>query len=148
GMMAYFVKNALVDRQIPAHLETEVTELIRDDDGAVIGVRAIQRGKGGKDFLVKANRGVIVATGGYHRQPTLPKDHQQLPHWNSMCQPSVAGDGYVMGSEVGAQIAAVPPNNLGLFFGYLIPGEEHEGKPLWRGSWDGGCPHALWVNQA
>jgi 3-oxosteroid 1-dehydrogenase len=145
GMMAYFVKNALVDRQIPAYLDTEVKELILDDHGTVIGVRA---SRGGKDFLVKANRGVVIATGGYDWHATLPKYFEQLPEWNSMCQPSLTGDGFIMGTEVGAQVAGVPPNNLGLFFGYLIPGEEHEGKPLWRGSWDGGFPHALWVNKA
>jgi 3-oxosteroid 1-dehydrogenase len=144
GMMSYFIKNAVIDRQIPAHLETAVKELILDGD-TVIGVRAQ---KGGKDFLVKANRGVVLATGGYDWHPELPKYFEQLPEWHSMCQPSVEGDGFVMGSELGAQIAAVPPNNLGLFFGYHIPGEESEGKKLWRGSWEGGFPHAIWVNKA
>jgi 3-oxosteroid 1-dehydrogenase len=54
----------------------------------------------------------------------------------------------VLGGELGAQVAAVPPSNLGLFYGYNIPGEEQEGKPLWRGSWEGGFPHAIWVNRA
>ena len=42
----------------------------------------------------------------------------------------------------------MPAFNLGLFFGYRVPGEEHDGKPLWRGSWEGGFPHAIWVNRA
>jgi 3-oxosteroid 1-dehydrogenase len=53
-----------------------------------------------------------------------------------------------MGGEVGAAIAAVPPTNLAMFYGYHIPGEEHEGKPLYRSSWECGCPHAIWVNRA
>jgi hypothetical protein len=65
-----------------------------------------------------------------------------------MVPPSVAGDGLVMATEIGAALAAVPAQNLGLFFGYRVPGEEHEGKPLWRGSWEGGFPHAIWVNRA
>jgi 3-oxosteroid 1-dehydrogenase len=52
-----------------------------------------------------------------------------------------------MGGEIGAAIAAVPAFNLGLFFGYRIPGEEHDHAPLWRGSWEGGFPHAIWVNK-
>jgi 3-oxosteroid 1-dehydrogenase len=144
GMMAYFIKNALIDRQIPASLETTVQGLIVEGD-AVIGVRA---SRGGKEILVKANRGVVLATGGYDWNPSLPRYFEQLPEWHSMCQPTVEGDGFVMGTEIGAQVAAVPPSNLGQFFGYHIPGEEQEGKPLWRGSWDGGFPHALWVNQA
>jgi len=65
-----------------------------------------------------------------------------------MVQPSVAGDAITMAGEIGAAIAAVPAHNLGLFFGYQIPGEEHDQKPLWRGSWEGGFPHAIWVNRA
>jgi len=144
GMMAYFVKAALVDRGISALLDTPVRELLVEN-GSVIGVRAEHNGK---DYLVRAKRGVVLAVGGYDWHPELYRYFEQLPEWHSMCQPSIEGDGMLLGGEVGAAIAAVPPCNLGLFFGYRVPGEEHEGKPLWRGSWEGGFPHALWVNQA
>lgn len=144
GLMAYFVKNALIERKIPAYLETSVQELIVEN-GEVIGVRATREGK---DFLVHAKKGVLLGTGGYDWHPELPKYFEQLPEWYSMCQPTVAGDGFMLGTEVGAAIAAVPPSNLGLMFGYHIPGEEQEGKKLYRGSWDGGFPHAIWVNKA
>ena len=144
GMMAYFVKAAMIDRKIPAFLESPVTELIVDE-GAVIGVRARRNGK---DFLVRAQKGVVLAAGGYDWHPDMAKYFEQLPEWQSMCQPSVSGDAMMLGCELGAQLAAVPPCNLGLFYGYNIPGEEQEGKPLWRGSWEGGFPHAIWVNRA
>jgi hypothetical protein len=54
----------------------------------------------------------------------------------------------VMAGELGAAVAAVPPTNLGMFFGYNIPGEEHAGVPLYRSSWECGLPHAIWVNRA
>jgi 3-oxosteroid 1-dehydrogenase len=144
GMMAYFVKAAMIDRKIPAFLESPVTELIVEE-GVVIGVRARRNGK---DFMVRAQKGVVLAAGGYDWHPELAKYFEQLPEWQSMCQPSVAGDAMVLGGELGAQVAAVPPQNLGLFYGYNIPGEEQDGKPLWRGSWEGGFPHAIWVNRA
>lgn len=144
GMMAYFVKAALVDRNIPAYLESPVRSLVVED-GRVVGVR-VERG--GKDFFVRAKKGVVLATGGYDWHPDYPKYFEQLPEWQSMCQPSVEGDAMVMGQEIGAAIAAVPANNLGLFFGYRVPGEEQDGKPMWRGSWEGGFPHAIWVNRA
>ena len=144
GMMAYFVKAAVIDRKIPAFVDSPVTELIIED-GAVIGVRARRNGK---DFMVRAQKGVVLAAGGYDWHPEMAKYFEQLPEWQSMCQPSVAGDAMVLGGELGAQVAAVPPCNLGLFYGYNIPGEEQEGKPLWRGSWEGGFPHAIWVNRA
>src|SRR5262249_48079236 len=144
GMMGWFIKAAVVDRGILPQMETAVCELVVED-GAVVGVRAEQAGK---PLLVRARRGVVLAVGGYDWHPELPRYYEQLPEWNSMCQPHVAGDGMVLGGELGAQIAAGPASNLGLFFGYQVPGEEHDGRPLWRGSWDGGCPHAIWVNRA
>lgn len=143
GMMVYFIKAAL-DRDIPIHNETPVRELI-SEGGRVIGVRAEKQGR---DFFVRAHKGVVLAIGGYDHHPEVAKYYEGLPQWESMCQPSVAGDNFVLGGEVGAQIAAVPPYNLGHFFGYRIPGEEHDGRPLWRASWEGGYPHAIWVNQA
>jgi len=144
GLMAYFVKAAQVDRKIPALLETPVRELVMEK-GRVAGVRAE---RAGKDYFVRARSGVVLAVGGYDWHPELYRYFEQLPEWHSMCQPTLEGDGLLLGGEVGAALAAVPPQNLGLFFGYHVPGEEHEGRPLWRGSWEGGFPHAIWVNKA
>ena len=143
GMMAYLVKAAMIDRQIPAFVGTPAREILVED-GAVVGVRAE---RDGKDFLVRARKGVILAAGGYDWHPDLPRSFEHLPEWQSMVPPSVTGDAMVMGAEHGAAVAAVPAQNLGLFFGYQVPGEQHEGKPLWRGSWEGGFPHAIWVNK-
>ena len=143
GMMAHFVKAAMVDRKIPAYLETPMQELVVED-GTVVGVIAQ---KDGKPFRIRAKKGVVLAVGGYDWKPEMAKYFEHMPEWNSMCQPSVEGDGMVMGGEAGAAIAAVPPHNLGQFYGYRVPGETHEGKPLFRASWEGGFPHALWVNK-
>jgi 3-oxosteroid 1-dehydrogenase len=140
GMMAYFVKAALLDRRIPVKLAAPARALVTDDD-AVVGVRL-------DDAAIRARKGVVLATGGYDWRPDLARYFEQLPEWHSMCPPTVEGDGFVMGVEIGAAVAAVPPQNLGLFYGYRVPGEEHEGRPLYRGSWEGGFPHAIWVNRA
>ena len=144
GMMAYFVKAAMIDRAIPAYLETPMRELVVED-GTVVGVRAT---RDGKDFFIRAKKGVVLATGGYDWHADMPRYFELLPDWGSMVQPSVEGDNMIAGGEIGAAIAAVPGCNLGLFFGYTVPGETHENKPLRRGSWEGGFPHALWVNKA
>lgn len=140
GMMGYFVKAAMIDRGIPAHVDTAVRELLVED-GRVVGVRT-DKGR------IRARRGVVLAIGGYEWNEKLARQHEQLPEWRSMCQPSVSGDNIVLGGEVGASLARVPSHNLGMFFGYRIPGEEHDGAPLYRASWEGGYPHALWVNRA
>jgi 3-oxosteroid 1-dehydrogenase len=144
GMMGYFVKAAVIDRAIPAHVETPVRQLVVDN-GRVIGVRAE---RGGQPFFVRAKKGVVLAIGGYDWNQKLAKQYEQLPEWYSMCQPSVEGDNVVLGGDVGASLARVPSYNLGMFFGYRIPGEEHDGKPLYRASWEGGYPHALWVDRS
>jgi len=144
GMMASFLKAALVDRAISAYLETPVRSLVVEG-GRVVGVVAEREGR---EFRVKASRGVVLATGGYDWRPDLARSFEQLPEWHSMCQPTVEGDALVMAGEIGAALGGVPANNLGVCFGFHIPGEEHEGKPLWRGSWEGGFPHAIWVNRA
>jgi hypothetical protein len=144
GMMGYFIKAVVLDRNIPAYVSTPVRELI-SYNGRVVGVRAE---KDGQPFRVKARKGVVLAIGGYDWNPKMARQHEQLPEWHSMCQPSVEGDNLVLGGEVGANLARVPSHNLGMFFGYRIPGEEHDGRPLYRASWEGGYPHAIWVNRA
>jgi 3-oxosteroid 1-dehydrogenase len=144
GLMGWFLKAALIDRAIPAFVETPARELV-SDAGRVIGVRAEREGA---PFFVRARRGVVLATGGYDLHRELARYYEGVPDWNSSCPPFLDGDGLVMGSELGAAVAGVPPTNLGMFFGYNIPGEEHDGRPLYRTSWEGGVPHAIWINRA
>lgn len=56
-----FVK-ATTERKIPIFTEARVTELIRDKDGRVTGVKATIDGK---THQVNAKKGVIIATGGF-----------------------------------------------------------------------------------
>ena len=144
GMMGYFIKAAMIDRGIPAYVETPVRELIVEN-GRVIGVRAE---RAGQDFFVGARSGVVLAVGGYDTNKEMARQYEAMPDWNSAAPPYLDGDHMIMGGEIGAAVAAVPPTNLAMFFGYNIPGEEHDGKPLYRSSWECGCPHAIWVNRA
>ena len=145
GMMGYFVKAAVIDRKIPAYTETPVRELLSDASGRVIGVRAE---RGSRDFFVRAKKGVVLAVGGYDHNKPMAKMYEQMPDWNGVFPAYLDGDHMVMGPELGAAIKSVPPTNLALFYGYQIPGEEVEGRAFWRSSWEGGVPHAIWVNKA
>ena len=142
GMMGYMVRAAMVDREIPAHVSTPVRRLVCED-GRVVGVEAE---RDGQPWRIRARDGVVLAIGGYDWHPDFPRYFEGLPTWRSMVQPSVEGDNIIVGGEVGAALAGVPSYNLGMFFGYRIPGEEQEGRPLYRASWEGGYPHAIWVN--
>lgn len=143
GLAAYFVKAAL-DRDIPLHLETPVQELIRDG-AAVIGVRAR---KDGRDFYVRARRGVLLATGGYDWNKEMALYYEQLPEWNSSSPPEVTGDHLVMAGEAGAIVASVPAVGMPTLLGMHVPGEENGGQPLYRAVIsEVGMPHALLVNR-
>lgn len=143
GMMGYFVKAAVLDRGIPAYIETPVRQLLTNAAGRVIGVRAEHDGQ---SFFVRARRGVVLALGGYDHNEQLARSFEDMREWHGVFPGHLHGDHLVMGMEIGAAIASVPPTNLALFYGYQIPGEEVDGMPLWRSCWEGGVPHAIWVN--
>jgi len=144
GLMGWFVKAAMVDRGIPAFVGAPARALV-SDAGAVIGVVAEREGR---EFRVRSRRGVVLGVGGYDHNRELARQFEAMPDWNSACPPYLHGDHLVMAGEVGAALAAVPPTDLAMFYGYRIPGEESDGQPLYRSSWECGCPHALWVNRA
>jgi len=142
GLAAAFVKGVL-DRGIPVHTGVRVEELIADGN-RVVGVRGV---KDGKDFLVRARRGVVVAVSSYERNPAYAKTlgHQLDPV--SMVMPTVNGAHLRLAGPLGARIARVPDVTM---LGFHIPGEEQEeGVPLWRGALPFlGLPHTLVVNRA
>lgn len=142
GLMAYLVKAAVIDRQIPVFLNTPARRLVVEA-GAVVGVCAE---RDGREFAVRARRGVLMAIGGYDWNPELAKYYEHVPEWYAMTPPQVEGDNFTMGGEIGAAVAALPPWNLAVLLGFRLPGEEHDGKPLWRGGMMAGLPHAIMVN--
>ena len=145
SMMGFLIKAAMIDRGIPAFVDTPARELLRDDEGAVIGVRAEREGR---DFWVRARQGVVMGIGGYDQNVPMATRFENTHEWGSACPPGVEGDNIVLGGEVGVALANVPPTNLAMFFGYHIPGEEHFGKPLYRTAFESGIPHSIVVNRA
>jgi len=125
GLAAYFVKGAL-ERGIPMHTGASAEELIGDGE-RVVGVRAR---KDGKDFFVKANRGVVIAVSSYERNQDYNKTLGQQLDLGSIVFSTIDGSNFRLAGPVGARIARVPDITS---LGFVIPGEEDtEGKPLWR----------------
>jgi 3-oxosteroid 1-dehydrogenase len=142
GLAAYFVKGVL-DRGIAMHTGVNVEELVIDG-ARVVGLRAI---KDGKDFFVKANRGVVLAVSSYERNASFAKTLGRQLSPVSMVMPSVDGAHLRLAGQAGARIASVPDVSM---LGFHVPGEEQEeGVPLWRGALPFlGLPHTLVVNRA
>lgn len=145
GLAAAFVRASVVDREIKAYTETPVRELVVDSGGAVIGVRAERNGR---DFFVRARHGVVLAISGYDHRPDIARYFEQTTEWHSACPPGIDGDHFTFAAEIGAEIAAVPPLNMAVLLGYQIPGEEADGIPLWRLTFESGFPHTIFVNRA
>lgn len=79
-----------------------VHRLVKNDEGAVVGVEAQVQGDG--EVSVRARRGVIFGTGGFthHRQMML--DFQPYGTYGGCAVPSNTGDFITMASEIGARL--------------------------------------------
>lgn len=141
GLAASFVRGAL-DRDIPFHLETAATELI-SDGRRVLGLRALQDDR---ELLVGAKCGVLIAAGAYDGSPAIDHLFDHRTGLVSAVPPSVTGDSMRLAGALGAKVSQVPTPD---FLGYRMPGEEHDGQPLWRASlMEAGLPHTMVVNRA
>ncbi|TCW23019.1 FAD binding domain-containing protein [Dietzia cinnamea] len=117
-------------------LNTAARELVRDEDGRVIGVAV--DGDGGRRLL-GARRGVLVAAGGFERSGELRHRWQQMPtaEWSSSHPDTGSGDAVRMFEDVGAQLdlldqswwcpATLFPNGhaaftLGFRSGFIVDG--------------------------
>ena len=141
GLAASFVKAAL-DRGIPLVTDTDVLGLVIDQ-GRVIGVRAVQDGR---VVHVRAARGVLIAAGAYDGNPALDRLFEHRHGLESAVPSSVTGDSLKLAGAAGAKIGLVPTPD---FLGYHIPGEEQDGRPLWRAAMlECGFPHTMVVNRA
>lgn len=102
---AYMDKN----EGITMKYETTAKHLIVED-GAVVGVEC--EGKTGNKVTVKANNGVVLATGGFGRNIEMrEKYNEETKLWPTLDEtiPStnttaITGDGIVMAEEIGAEL--------------------------------------------
>ena len=93
---------ACKDAGIPVWLNTPMLGLVTED-GTVVGVRARSAGR---DVLIRAARGVLLATGGFEYNEEMRKRH--LPDGGrdnfSAASADNTGDGIIAGESVGAAV--------------------------------------------
>ena len=143
GLVGYLVRGAL-DRNITMMTGINVEELIVDETGRVIGLRASH---GGADLFVKANKGVLLAVSSYERSPDLSRTLGMQLNVQSVIMPEIDGAHLRLAGPAGARVARVPDVTM---LGFRIPGEElQDGVPLWRNAMAyAGLPHSIVVNRA
>ena len=93
---------ALIDREIPLHTSTRARELVLDDDGAVIGVRAE---RDGAPCNVQARKAVVIASGGFEWNSALLTSFLRGPMTAPVSTPENEGDGLLMAMGAGAALA-------------------------------------------
>lgn len=130
-----------LDRGIHIVLETRARRLIQEN-GRVIG---IQSTRGDQEFNVRAERGVILASGGFEWNPDMTNKFLPGPIYPNS-PPHNQGDALRMCQEIGADIA-----NMGELWGHpaaIVPGEEYDDRPLHRLVFpERIAPHSILVNR-
>ncbi len=90
-------------------LEHTAKEIIMED-GKAVGVKGVTAD--GAEFTAKANKGVIIATGGFGANVEMRQKYNK--HWATLDEsimttnvPSATGDGIVMGEAAGANLVGM-----------------------------------------
>lgn len=95
---------AVIEREIPVEFEKRARKLVKNGE-RIIGV--IAEDAQGKDFRVRARRGVVIATGGFEWNEDLVKTFIRGPLTGPVSVPENEGDGLIMAIEAGAQLASM-----------------------------------------
>ena len=125
ALVAALLKGCM-DRQVGLLRETRAQRLVRDD-GVVVGVVGEQNGQ---PLRVATRRGVVLATGGFERNPQLVEQFLRGPLEASNGSPSNQGDGLVMAMDAGAALGNM--SEAWWMPMLRIPGEAYEGGDLYR----------------
>ena len=93
-------------------------DLILDESGAVIGA-VVERD--GQELRVKANGGVVLATGGFEANREMIADFTQMPYVALQAGTMNTGDGIKMAMRAGADLWHMS-STAGWLWGYQRPG--------------------------
>jgi 3-oxosteroid 1-dehydrogenase len=134
---------AAVERGVQLRAKASAVEL-QIEAGRVVGLSVAQAS--GRTNI-RAQRGVVLATGGYDWNADFVRAYDALPEAGSMAPPSVTGDHFLLAAQAGAvPIPARAPSQSPIFIGYQVPSEQIYGRTSHR-MWLPGTPHAIAVNR-
>ena len=95
------VKEAIDARKIEVLYETPGRRLVTNEKGEVVGIIADSNGK---DMAIKANRGVILGTGGFEHNKEMALHFLRGPLSWAITVPTCTGDGHLMAMAIGADL--------------------------------------------
>lgn len=93
----------LTEKNIPLHKNTTAAELIQNADGQVTGVKAVYDGQ---TITYNANKGVIIATGGFGASLDMRMKYNENMNEKILSTNSVGstGDGITLAEKIGAEL--------------------------------------------
>ncbi len=131
-----------LDRGIEPWLQADAQGLV-SEEGRVIGARGVYSGK---EFLIRARKGVVLASGGFEWNPELIRKFLNGPLTHPNSPPVSHGDGLKMAMAVGADLGNM--SEAWWCPSVRVPGEEYDGHPLSRGDFAiRSLPHSILVNR-
>jgi succinate dehydrogenase/fumarate reductase flavoprotein subunit len=132
-----------VRRGVEIRTEAAVTGLHVVDDE----VRGVFATLDGEPTRIDAERGVLLATGGFEWNRSMNRRFLGAPLAGPLTVPSNEGDGHRMAMRAGAGLAMMQESVWSPVL--HIPGEEYDGQPYWRNlASEKGRPHSIIVNHA
>ena len=100
--IAIGLRKGLIDAGVPVHYDTELRDLVLEE-GRVVGVRVL---RDGVETVIRAERGVILGSGGFEKNLELREKYQPQPtsvDWTTGSQFNTGG-GVLAGIAAGAQV--------------------------------------------
>lgn len=125
ALIGGMLKSAL-DKGVDLRVNARAVKLLKDGER----VTGVEVEIDGATTLVKASRGVILASGGFERNAELVRDFIRGPLEACLGAPSNEGDGQIMAMEAGAALGNM--SEAWWQPASMIPGEEYQGLPFAR----------------
>ena len=133
-------KAALDEMGVEIMFETPGKKLLTNDAGEVIGIVAESAGS---EIRIKANKGVILGTGGFDHNKEWTQHFLRGPIFWSNAVVTNTGDGHVMGMELGASLRNM--NESWGLPGFVLDFDKLQGEADWQVY--RGKPGAIVVNK-
>jgi succinate dehydrogenase/fumarate reductase flavoprotein subunit len=126
---------------VDVRVEAPATRLIADESG----VHGVVVHANGVEHTVRANRGVLLTTGGFESSPELTKTYLGAPFGTQVSPWGHDGIAVQLAKEIGADLTSM--EDAWWMPGVQLPGEELEGRPLSRVFLgERALPHSIMVN--
>ena len=128
GFISTYVKNIAADEKIAVYTSTTVEEILTDETGAVVGVKATD--VDGNHFTFNAKKGVVLATGGFSANGAMIAEYNTSDKWAATDLSKVRttnrkacsqGDGITLALGAGAGLCQMEQIQL-LYLGNLQDG--------------------------